>query len=246
MDWQACLDEIHATLGTRDLERVERAVRAHGEGTPPEIVDKMQRPTVLQIRGLTAKPWHDRKDFSWVPAFEAATDGVLAEFLALETAREGPIDYMSGYGGGDDEGGWRAWMLHGDGRYVAESTARCPVTADLLRQTRISPGDAMFSEFLPGTIIPLHCGGSNAVLSCHLPLIIPSDCAIRVGTQTRGWQKGHVVMFDDSYLHLAWNESDKRRVVLVFEVYHPELTDLETRAIDIFYDHTARGDDAVA
>lgn len=239
MDWQACLDEIHASLGTGGLERVERAVRAHGESSPPEIIDTLQRPTVLQIRGLTAKPWHDRADFPWVPALEAATDAVLAEFLALEAARAAPIDYMGDYGGGGG-GAWHAWMLHGDDRFIPETTARCPTTTARLRDTRLSPGDAMFSELSPGTIIPLHCGGSNAVLSCHLPLIVPPDCAIRVGTQTRGWRKGHVVIFDDSYLHLSWNESETRRVVLVFEVYHPELSELEARAITIFYDHFAR------
>ncbi len=61
------------------------------------------------------------------------------------------------------------------------------------------------------------------VLRCHLPLIVPDSekCAIRVGEETHHWQEGKLVIFDDSFEHEAWNKSDARRVVLMFDIPNP-------------------------
>jgi aspartyl/asparaginyl beta-hydroxylase (cupin superfamily) len=68
----------------------------------------------------------------------------------------------------------------------------------------------------------------NTRLICHLPLIVPENCgAIRVGNETRPWVEGELLIFDDSMVHEAWNDSDEERVVLLFDIWRPELTEEE-------------------
>ena len=80
-----------------------------------------------------------------------------------------------------------------------------------------------FSYMEPNTHILPHKGYSRMVLRCHLPLIVPNpaDCGIRVGNETRHWEEGKLLIFDDSFEHEAWNKSNERRVVLMFDIPNP-------------------------
>jgi aspartate beta-hydroxylase len=65
----------------------------------------------------------------------------------------------------------------------------------------------------------------------HLPLIVPGDCALNVGGESHVWQEGRIVVFDDTYEHEAWNRSSEPRVVLIFDVWNPHLTEVERSAV---------------
>jgi len=88
---------------------------------------------------------------------------------------------------------------------------------------------ALFSLLKPGTHIFPHNGLLNTRLICHLPLIVPDGCRFRVGNEVRAWEEGKLLIFDDSFEHEAWNEGTSRRVVLLFEIWRPEI-DAEERA----------------
>ncbi|MBX9756727.1 MAG: aspartyl/asparaginyl beta-hydroxylase domain-containing protein, partial [Pseudomonadaceae bacterium] len=64
----------------------------------------------------------------------------------------------------------------------------------------------------------------NARLLTHVPLIIPPDCGFRVGNTTREWVPGQAWVFDDTIEHEAWNNSDKLRVIMIFDIWHPQLS----------------------
>jgi aspartate beta-hydroxylase len=70
----------------------------------------------------------------------------------------------------------------------------------------------------------------NTRIICHLPLLVPEKCALRVGNDTRAPVEGKAWVFDDTIEHEAWNASERTRVVLLFEVWRPELT-VEERAL---------------
>ena len=91
--------------------------------------------------------------------------------------------------------------------------------------------NAMFSLLAPGTRIPPHNGVANTRLVCHLPLIVPEGCWFRVGAETRAWQVGEAFVFDDTIEHEAANDSDQLRVVLIFDVWHPDLDPIEREAV---------------
>ena len=68
----------------------------------------------------------------------------------------------------------------------------------------------------------------NAVaLSLHLPLIAPRGCWFRVGNETLTWETGKAFVFDDTIEHEAANESAETRIVLIFNIWRPELTEAE-------------------
>jgi aspartate beta-hydroxylase len=72
---------------------------------------------------------------------------------------------------------------------------------------------------------------TNTRLVTHLPLIVPSDCALRVGGEVHAWQKGRCVTFDDTFEHEAWNRSEHTRVVLILDCWNPDLTEVERAAV---------------
>lgn len=104
---------------------------------------------------------------------------------------------------------------------------------DSLPLTRIRDHapETLFSVLSPGTHILPHTGVTNVRLVTHLPLIVPPDCALRVGGQTHVWQEGRCVTFDDTFEHEAWNRSNETRVVLILDSWNPDLTVAECAAV---------------
>lgn len=98
----------------------------------------------------------------------------------------------------------------------------CPKTAELVYSIpEILSCD--FSYLNPHTHVKPHKGYSRMVLRCHIPLIVPNveKCGLRVGNETRHWKEGELMIFDDSFDHEAWNDSDESRVVLMFDIPNP-------------------------
>ena len=122
---------------------------------------------------------------------------------------------------------WSAFHLYKMGKLVEENAAKCPTTmarAGAARRSRISPDERprrCSRCCKPRTRIPAHTGVTNVRLVTHLPLIIPEGCGFRVGNDTRQWVPGKAWVFDDTIEHEAWNDSDKLRVVLIFDIWHP-------------------------
>jgi beta-hydroxylase len=82
----------------------------------------------------------------------------------------------------------------------------------------------MISILSPGKHILDHRGPYKGVLRYHLGLIVPQDaeaCRIRVGEDVRHWQEGKSMIFDDTFNHEVWNDTDETRVVLFVDVLRP-------------------------
>jgi len=194
--------------------------------------------------GLPAIEFFDRAEFPWLDAFEAATDRIRDEFLAILVADEGFVPYITypddvpqnQFAELNNSPRWSAFHLYKMGKLIDENAAKCPVTMELLKgapqpdQPGRTPA-AMFSLLKPKTRIPPHTGVSNVRLVTHVPLIIPAGCGFRVGNETRQWIPGHAWVFDDTIEHEAWNDSDRLRVILLFDIWHPQLTPPEREMI---------------
>jgi aspartate beta-hydroxylase len=57
------------------------------------------------------------------------------------------------------------------------------------------------------------------------------QAAVRVGGEDHAWQQGRCITFDDTFLHEAWNHSERTRVVVLLDVWNPYLTPVE---IEVF------------
>jgi len=136
-----------------------------------------------------------------------------------------------------DNDKWSALFLWDYGRLVTENAALFPQTLKALEAAPIpfiagQAPMALFSKLAPETRIPAHNGLLNARLICHLPIIVPENCgALRVGNEARSWVEGEMLIFDDSIEHEAWNQSKKERVILLFEVWRPEIDEAERELI---------------
>ncbi|HEX7987341.1 MAG TPA: aspartyl/asparaginyl beta-hydroxylase domain-containing protein [Duganella sp.] len=190
--------------------------------------------------GLLPRPFLPRADFPWLDAIEAGTDAIRDEFLRVLETEQDFVPYLTypddvphnQFAELNNSPRWSAFHLLKDGAPVDGNAARCPRTMALLGQAPQpdQPGrtpTAMFSLLKPKTRIPPHVGVSNARLVTHLPLIVPPGCGFRVGNETRRWVPGQAWVFDDTIQHEAWNDSDKLRVVLIFDIWHPQLSPAE-------------------
>ena len=107
---------------------------------------------------------------------------------------------------------------------VNKNIKQCPETNKILK-TIPNIISASVSILEPGVTIKPHRGDTNAIIRCHLPLIVPAglpECGFEVVGEKRAWEVGKVIAFNDSAKHSAWNHSDKRRYVLLFDVMRPE------------------------
>jgi aspartyl/asparaginyl beta-hydroxylase (cupin superfamily) len=200
----------------------------------------MQQPQVFYFPELPQIEFYDRADFPWAAALEQDTAAIREELRAILGAGDRFAPYMQpaadrpvfDNNGLLNDPSWSACHLIRGGEEIAANAALCPVTMNALRRLPLCrvPGrtpTALFSLLRPGTHIPPHHGFLNTRLICHLPLIVPPACALRVGNETRPWKEGELVIFDDTMEHEAWNRSSALRVVLLFDIWRPELTDTE-------------------
>ena len=128
-----------------------------------------------------------------------------------------------------------------NGTVIPELIARFPATfaaLDAVPQCRISvrSPSILFSLLQPGAHIAPHYGMINARLICHLPLIVPGDGALTVGGEARQWEEGKLIIFDDSIEHEAINHADSDRVVLIFDVWRPELTEADRQGVAALFE----------
>ena len=108
-------------------------------------------------------------------------------------------------------------------RRLAKNCTQAPFPATLLSQVPHIP-TAWFSLLSPGYHNRPHRGVSKGILRAHLGLIIPKDaekCRIRVGDVIKVWRPGEIFVFDDTYEHEVWNDTDEERVVLLFDFDRP-------------------------
>jgi aspartyl/asparaginyl beta-hydroxylase (cupin superfamily) len=208
----------------------------------------VQEPRNYYFPGLPQIQFYPRTDFPWLDAVEAATSEIRAELEAVLRDEGAFTPYVTSDPGRPrpqgnvmlDNPDWSAFFLWKDGAVVSANAARCPRTlaalegAPLCQLPQRSPS-ILFSLLKPHTRIPPHNGLVNTRLIVHLPLIVPPGCGFRVGNETREWVEGKAWVFDDSIDHEAWNDSDHTRVILLFEVWRPELSERERALVQAMF-----------
>lgn len=210
---------------------------------------QLQEPTSFYFPGLPQRPFYERAEFGWVEDLEARTGAIQAELDALLRSQAEEFEpYVAA--GADRSGGtapnahlagdasWSAYHLLKGGEPVAGHAEQFPETlatlelAPLPRVAGRAPM-ALFSLLKPGAHIRPHHGLFNFRLICHLPLIVPPNCTLRVGNRRQDWREGELIIFDDSMEHEASNRSDRQRIILLFEIWRPEIGDADREALTL-------------
>lgn len=118
---------------------------------------------------------------------------------------------------------WKTYFLYGFGYKAEQNCARCPETTKLV-ETVPDMTTAFFSILEPGKHIPAHRGVYKGFLRYHMGLLVPEpkeECRIRVEDQYAHWEEGKSMMFDDTYDHEVWNDTDGLRAILFMDVIRP-------------------------
>jgi aspartyl/asparaginyl beta-hydroxylase (cupin superfamily) len=211
---------------------------------------QLQRPKSYYFPDLPQRAYYERTEFPWAGAIEAAAPAIREEILAyLAQGGDGFAPYLASDAtrprhevhGLTDNPAWSTLYLTGQGRFLDEMAgpfARtiAAVSALDLPHIGLRAPSILFSRLLPGARIPPHHGMINARLICHLPLVVPPGCGFRVADQVREWREGELLIFDDSIEHEAWNESASDRILLIFDIWRPELDEAERRAVAALFE----------
>lgn len=223
-----------------------------GESRMEQTVDIMmgrkeiyhQNPSKLYIPELPHRQFYKVSEFEWAEKLLLKASVIKQELQKLLVDEGVFSPYMEHNPdapalsniGLEEDSRWSAFHLVKDGNLIERHINKCPQTYQALSELPIakingrSP-NILFSLLKPGAHIPPHHGQTNARLLVHLPLIVPDGCELRVGNQTRNVVENQLMIFDDSIEHEARNTSDSTRVVLIFDIWRPELTEEERKVI---------------
>uniref|UniRef100_F7EK72 Aspartate beta-hydroxylase n=1 Tax=Monodelphis domestica TaxID=13616 RepID=F7EK72_MONDO len=193
--------------------------------------------SLYNVNGLKAQPWWTAKETGYtelVKILEKNWKLIRDEGLAV-------LDKTQGLFLPEDEnlrekGDWSQFTLWQQGRKNENSCRGAPKTCALLEKfpetTGCRRGQIKYSVMHPGTHVWPHTGPTNCRLRMHLGLVIPKEgCKIRCAQETKFWEEGKVLIFDDSFEHEVWQDASSLRLIFIVDVWHPELTPQQRRSL---------------
>ncbi len=217
-----------------ELDRVKEFLLVLSGERDPSPCPPKQAPCVFPVfPGLAKGPFYDGRCDAALAALEESYETILEEARKIESASFLPYPTSTTAPGGE----WTVYPMCYMGVDLSMFNSACPETFETVKKLprsalRYPWADALFSAHTGGTHLTPHTSIDNLRARCHLALEIPDGCEIIVGGEARRWQAGRALCFDESFEHETWNRSDERRVVLIVDVWHPDLTDVEIRALD--------------
>ncbi|KAM5211599.1 aspartyl/asparaginyl beta-hydroxylase isoform 20-T20 [Hipposideros larvatus] len=193
--------------------------------------------SLYNVNGLKAQPW-------WTPKETGYTELVKSLERHWKLIRDEGLSVMDEAKGlflPEDEnlrekGDWSQFTLWQQGRKNENACKGAPKTCSLLDKfpetTGCRRGQIKYSVMHPGTHVWPHTGPTNCRLRMHLGLVIPKEgCKIRCANETKTWEEGKVLIFDDSFEHEVWQDASSFRLIFIVDVWHPELTPQQRRSL---------------
>jgi len=170
-------------------------------------------------------PVLDVRDFAWTQGLRDHWEAIRAEATAVALVGHAAPSLSTispDHRSIAEVNKWRSFFLWGYGYPIDDNLARCPSTKAVIEAI---PGlnSAFFSILAPGTHIPAHRGVTKGLITCHLGLIVPRDGDVRMRVNDRivRWSEGQTLVFDDTYDHEVWNDTESTRVVLLIQFERP-------------------------
>jgi aspartate beta-hydroxylase len=123
---------------------------------------------------------------------------------------------------------WRTLIMKAYGVDVPENLRRCPTVASLVAQCP-EVVSCLLSFLAPGKHIPVHRGPFRGILRFHLMLSMPNDenghpaCVMDIDGAQYRIADGESLLWDDTYPHEVWNQSNEVRIALLLDVWRPNM-----------------------
>lgn len=198
------------------------------------IAQERTRSAIGFYPGLSRLEYHDPARFSVTAALESSFERIREEVLELndELFHSEAEDIKR-------KGGWKVFMFYEAGQKREENCIRCPTITRIIEEhscVRRAGGLIYVSRLTPHTEVAAHRGPTNIRVRCHLAIQIPDgDCGLRVGNTAAHWSVGKCLVFDDHFRHEVWNRTDSSRIVLLIDLWHPDLTHEERVALEALH-----------
>jgi aspartate beta-hydroxylase len=217
------------------LGRTEEAMKVYEDGVEQKLfLSKYQR-SLYNVDRLKGQPWWKKEETPYgnlYSVLEANWQKIRDEGISVMNKND---LFQSESENLKDTGDWKQFELFARGQKNVENCKKCPITCkiiDSIPDARgCKRGQTKFSVMHPTTHVWPHCGPTNCRLRVHLGLKVPPRTYIRVADEIRSWKNGEVLIFDDSFEHEVWHNGTTFRLVLIVDVWHPELTSLEKRTL---------------
>lgn len=213
------------TVETEQQERRVKPRKRLSVAIGSKIIKRIEK-FIIRHSLVNDTPFFDPREFDWTARLEANWEVMRAELEDVLRDRDqipNFQDISKDQRSLTQDDRWKTFFLYGYGYKTEENCRRCPQTTRLVESV---PGmqTAFFSILAPGKHIPSHRGPYKGVLRYHLGLMVPepaSACRIRVGDEYANWEQGKSLMFDDTYKHEVWNDTEGMRVILFLDVLRP-------------------------
>lgn len=194
-------------------------------GVLSRVIQKIES-LVPQYSKVGESIFFSKEQFPWVDMLEANWKVIRAELdEVMEYADALPNfqDISPRQSRIANDNLWKTFFFCAFGFKSKKNCDRCPETAKLLEKI---PGlkVAFFSILAPGKHIPEHRGKHKGLIRYHLGLKVPEpkeSCRIRIDDQIAYWEEGKSLLFDDTYYHEVWNDTNGYRVVLFLDIARP-------------------------
>nr|CAH0104148.1 unnamed protein product [Daphnia galeata] len=218
------------------LGKHQEAQKVYADGEKEGVFLSHQQRSLYNVDRLTGKPWWDKESTTYGPFFdllEANWRQIRNEGVALLTL-EAPEGFADESEKLRNSGDWKQFELFAQGKKNAAHCTKTPVTCTLIENyppALCKRGQVKFSIMHPGTHVWPHTGPTNCRIRAHLGLVVPGGAQLRVGNTTDTWEEGKFIIFDDSFEHEVWHQGPSYRLVLIVDLWHPELTTDEWRSL---------------
>lgn len=118
--------------------------------------------------------------------------------------------------------GWKRFYLKWYSDANPSACQLCPITTGLVSKIP-SIKAAMFAELPAGGHLGQHRDPYAGSVRYHLGLSTPNDdrCFIDVDGQIHSWRDGQAVIFDETYVHWAQNDTEQTRIIFFCDIERP-------------------------
>lgn len=208
------------------LQRHDEAHVLYAEGVSLGHFPSLWQRSLHNEPNLRAQPW-------WLPGdtgYQSIIQQLEGQWEAIRSETRGLLGNLQELPKRScDTGDMRQLLLYSNGKVDDKGCGLLPHTCALIGSisaaTSYNSGQVKLVAMTPGTVTWPTVAPSNTHLRLHLGLVIPSNASITVANETRSWQEGKVLVFDDSFEYTMQHKGseDTELLLLSVDVWHPDI-----------------------
>ncbi|XP_039953058.1 aspartyl/asparaginyl beta-hydroxylase isoform X2 [Bactrocera tryoni] len=217
------------------LGRQAEAVKVYKRAAALQLFPSVYQRSLYNEPDLRAQPYWTKAETTYAEylnKLELNWQAIRDEALSLLSRRGNYLDEAESL---RDTGNWQQYELYSRGQRRVKNCQKAPITCGLIEKFTAAAGcrrgQVKFSIMQPGTHVHAHCGPTNCRLRAHLGLVVPKGPRLRVAEKERTWKEGEFLIFDDSFEHEVWHNGTSLRLVLIVDVWHPDLSAMKRRTL---------------